>query len=1844
MELHLVKITQQAKVSNVNRIEVNNFELNKNSYKENFKKLLQKELFHRVQNDMPITNQTRIRLDQSNSDYSIYFTGEGSFENYVSTFCCMKSSESRYIPIKGQLQIVDADDQTILDIRCQFSNGSINLDDLDHQIETNENDLYPNLKYQEYVNLSQMQNDQIEVEQFKNIPETYSYFKAAKLVDQSEFQKTNAVSSNEHGVKDDFQTNYDSTVDEIKSQLGEAANIDQLVDLSTQKIFYKEMIPYLLSVNVSKEAIINAINKNPLRETETVTLLQEGLNVPATALLVFPFLFSEKKNTIMPMSDQISALLSYVECFQTVDLLSPKDVLQNSEKKTVIMLGNTGSGKSTTINYLLGHQYYQKEASALDLFLCNPNHPYLAEVGHGLTSKTFKPSLFPYEPSVYLSDLPGFLDSRSASINIANICNTQHLLNKFDNLKILIVINGSSHASDRGYSLKQLSKTLIDMFGDTKKIEEYSSSILIGWTHLPKADSLSCIKNDIEEFEDQFEGLQPCINRMIQINPMISNELLLNQIFNMPWMQKGTSEVFKISLNDSDKVFLTGFFDHALETINNALETQAFDQVKESLEILNQLKKIPHKFIKEKIEGISKKVEEYFSEQMSNVEQYFLKTKANQERVHRAYYENIVEEVAKAVESGIMEESAVQNFVEMVEKHEEEDQAIAAKSIEESINVLSRQFYAACRIDLDNDIFYKYLKHNPSSIDISDTDGFFEVLDSLENPLILHHIQTFFDEIDKELNYQKSGYCYQKPLEKAYTKELKELLKQKYSELYKRAVLMNGEKTVKECLDSLRAKQDECVTEHVNWLMGQANDTWVPFSFETHPDIIASTLHILQETHDDCHSLAGYPYQHIEKEYQGLFRSINETAKKKYNQNKATLLKNYIVDQFKSEYLPKHNQSTVKNITSKLVQLKTFDATTYEQTCQQIEAVLQPYTEPSALESKVEHYYYQKAAQQLSVVGILRGLEPHIKIEEKWKDLSATVLKRLNSEYNNLKIEIARTDEINPTSPEPVLKSFQHYVNLFDSLESFHFNMPSSKEELMLMVERQWEKNKEIYKKSHSFETLAFHILYIQTMFSCLGKTAQGKSKIKDAFQLKEVKSHLFGIQERLMSYENHPTLGLALKELRDSLPGLDPLAIEDFNLKMNKLNIEEDINKLYSNDNTLNKSNLIAICTFIKQRYQQYVKNFIAEKDAFEIDAYIEDCKILGKNIQSTKGYHVENAKELLAKLFGLMTYLKYKEHNFDSRESQFFTPHHNQILSTLLMTGFVDDNKHPESCKQLKNKLLQVNTGEGKSIALGISSAMLALMEYDVSCVCYNDYLSNRDKKAFEKVFSRLKVKKHISYMTIGTLCNNIMQSDIGDLRQATQSLIQGKPIEWEESTQLEAQLMELNTPNNKKRPRILLIDEVDVFFGKDFYGELYNPIIHIHHQYIENLSNYIWENRDQKLTLSDVIGKSIGQNDFKKEYPNFTEAMLNEKIKEMIRDVQCFPKGKEPTHECICKDDKIGYENSNTGNISYNIYDGYKTLFAYFHYHEKEQITANKRNGEIRIGTSVGGVLYSELPKFFEVKIGITGSLDELTSFEKNILNSYGLNSHVFVPSIFPKRKIIIEETEVCLVKDKYFPTIRNNAKEKINQDRACLIFFETNENLKSFHKFLQNQEAITSKKILILNDSLTTQERENVISQSTLHGRITLCTRAYGRGTDFICRDSYLIEKGGVHVIQTFYAPTASEEKQLKGRTGRQDDPGSYKQILLMNDLSDRFSVSTDAEKKEKSWDVYLNEKRSTYAEMISNSITSSLKRNTERYHRTLQYINQMKNENYQEAIKLLEKINGIDLASQDEEIL
>ena len=86
--------------------------------------------------------------------------------------------------------------------------------------------------------------------------------------------------------------------------------------------------------------------------------------------------------------------------------------------------------------------------------------------------------------------------------------------------------------------------------------------------------------------------------------------------------------------------------------------------------------------------------------------------------------------------------------------------------------------------------------------------------------------------------------------------------------------------------------------------------------------------------------------------------------------------------------------------------------------------------------------------------------------------------------------------------------------------------------------------------------------------------------------------------------------------------------------------------------------------------------------------------------------------------------------------------------------------------------------------------------------------------------------------------------------------------------------------------------------------------------------------------------------------------------------------------------------------------------------------------------------------------------------------------------------------------------------------------------------------------------VLNAKYHEQEAQ-IIKDAGVHGAVTIATNMAGRGIDIMLGDG-VAELGGLHIIGTERHESRRIDNQLRGRSGRQGDPGSTRFYLALDD--------------------------------------------------------------------------------------
>ncbi|WP_462401320.1 preprotein translocase subunit SecA [Pseudomonas sp. Marseille-QA0332] len=212
------------------------------------------------------------------------------------------------------------------------------------------------------------------------------------------------------------------------------------------------------------------------------------------------------------------------------------------------------------------------------------------------------------------------------------------------------------------------------------------------------------------------------------------------------------------------------------------------------------------------------------------------------------------------------------------------------------------------------------------------------------------------------------------------------------------------------------------------------------------------------------------------------------------------------------------------------------------------------------------------------------------------------------------------------------------------------------------------------------------------------------------------------------------------------------------------------------------------------------------------------------------------------------------------------------------------------------------------------------------------------------------------------------------------------------------------------------------------------------------------------------------------------------------------------------------------------------------------------------------------------------GMTGTADT-EAFE--FAQIYNLNVMVIPPNKPLARKDFNDL--VYLTADEKYAAIITDIKESLAQGRPVLVGTATIETSEHMSNLLV-KEGIEHK---VLNAKYHEKEAE-IIAQAGRPGALTIATNMAGRGTDILLggnweaevaalddpsaeqiaqikadwqkRHQQVIEAGGLHVIASERHESRRIDNQLRGRAGRQGDPGSSRFYLSLEDSLMRIFAS------------------------------------------------------------------------------
>lgn len=209
--------------------------------------------------------------------------------------------------------------------------------------------------------------------------------------------------------------------------------------------------------------------------------------------------------------------------------------------------------------------------------------------------------------------------------------------------------------------------------------------------------------------------------------------------------------------------------------------------------------------------------------------------------------------------------------------------------------------------------------------------------------------------------------------------------------------------------------------------------------------------------------------------------------------------------------------------------------------------------------------------------------------------------------------------------------------------------------------------------------------------------------------------------------------------------------------------------------------------------------------------------------------------------------------------------------------------------------------------------------------------------------------------------------------------------------------------------------------------------------------------------------------------------------------------------------------------------------------------QAIEAKEKVKVRRESKTLATITFQNLFNKYDKKSGMTGTA--LTE-EKEFRDIYGMDV-IEIPTNVPIQRQDLEDVVYTTQREKYQAVVKEIIKAH-EKGQPVLVGTITIEISELISKLLAKQGV----KHNVLNAKFHEMEAE-IVAQAGEHGAVTIATNMAGRGTD-IKLDEESRAAGGLKIIGTERHESRRIDNQLRGRAGRQGDPGESRFFISLED--------------------------------------------------------------------------------------
>ena len=464
-------------------------------------------------------------------------------------------------------------------------------------------------------------------------------------------------------------------------------------------------------------------------------------------------------------------------------------------------------------------------------------------------------------------------------------------------------------------------------------------------------------------------------------------------------------------------------------------------------------------------------------------------------------------------------------------------------------------------------------------------------------------------------------------------------------------------------------------------------------------------------------------------------------------------------------------------------------------------------------------------------------------------------------------------------------------------------------------------------------------------------------------------------------------------------------------------------------------------------------------------------------------------------------------------------------------------------------QGNVAEMNTGEGKTLTATLPVYLNSLTGKGTMVITTNEYLAKRDAEEMGQVYRFLG-------LTVGIPFTG---NPLNEYKSKEKKLIYASDVIYTTNSALGFDYLTDNLASSSKdkflRPfNYVIIDEIDdilldsaqtplIIAGSPRVQSNYYGIIDTLVTTLVENEDYIFKEEKEEIWLTTKGAKTAERflgidNLYKEEYATYVRHIVYS-----LRAHKLFTRDKE----YIIRDDEMVLLDKGTGRLMEmtKLQGGLHQAIE-----AKEHV---KLSPETR---AMASITYQSLFKMFNKISGMTGTGKVA---EKEFLETYNM-SVIRIPTNRPLLRKDYPDNLYVTLPEKVYASLEC-IKEYHLKGNPLLVFVGSVE-MSHLYSSLLLREGIAHN---VLNANNAAREAQ-IVSESGQMGAVTVATSMAGRGTD-IKLGPGVAELGGLVVIGTERMESQRIDLQIRGRSGRQGDPGLSKFFVsLEDDVIKKFGPS------------------------------------------------------------------------------